>query len=244
VQSSDEDLIGWTRWKKFRITVQFGQPQHELLADEQIYGSGATAPYESKRYVVPEYKGDIEVLSLGQGNLVFSADPDGVTGVAGKRSFSAESIAITPKSTITLNWLQVPMAFISPDGGFTFPHTKHVGKVNSGSSLFGFPAGSLQMLPMQVRRYKTHVFQYDLVASVQRFVPIVLADVTFTFAQFEPESAITGQTAGFNWWPWRGDQPGMDGVRYLPATRSGATGGGKVFKTYDFIKLFNHHSAV
>lgn len=154
------------------VRLHFAPVPWDVVDDADMGGAN-----ESTRNTVvwDQSEPNLETISANTGTLHF------VEGAPSGKTFPGDVLAYLTKTGLVMRWLNVSEEF-THDGGYPVKILERVGTTNI-DDFFGFPRGTLLMLPPRVKRYQQPVRTVDGSA-------LMANDWELVFQHFDPEPGV------------------------------------------------------
>jgi hypothetical protein len=212
------------------LTVEFRERLYNLWQDWEV-------DYEYERWVYQERQPFTELVQIDGGTL--KAYAPSVTAVHTQPYLAAPHVlAAQSKAKILLHWYQVPSDFVEDEDGYSSKFQAAEKCVNSAEFL-GRRTGTLRLESVHLDKKPSPVAT-DLFEGLRWTY-----DITFEFLEFDPPVGDAGVTKyGHNLLPGprSAGATGPRSFKYYYYTDDGTESGSPLFASYDFSKLFTHHS--
>lgn len=189
-----------------KVSVLFGQPPYEILADGDLVGLGndyaAYRGEEMRRHCFWSPKAYVDQLELPGGMVVFKAPGVTINGLDLNNTQIAtpRNVFRAEKVRRKLTWMNVPLEFISNNFGFFTKLDKTIGKINSAPFFAesttppGEPCGPYTWLLEDVDTVNNEVYADPIVSAVFEGMTRRV-DIVMTFCHFCPPRGLPSDSA-------------------------------------------------
>lgn len=212
-----------TRYLRAKMTIGYTTLPYNVLDDLQLLTLFDNKEWE--RNVIKLRKTNAEYISIDRGIFKFA---EGTANNPNGLPFNLGTGRITTKSDIEWTWVDVPERYVFDANGVATNIEACIGKVN-GSAIWGYPAGTLLMLPPDYTPVMQPVPPWKLGIN-NTYSPPRAWNIKLVFKHWDPPLG-TGATV-------RGHNTAMyvyDALFYLIET----AGGTRLFQNADFSTIFN-----
>ncbi len=233
-----------TAYHKLAVTaVTYRSVRYTFLDDSAI----TDMRQEFYRNVYLDLDPSIQTLSAdGISQLAFvetsariAGPPTIPAGPAVNTPFPAPLAVLLGKNKFTLNWLNVPLSYLSTATNFFYPTNliAGLGCVNSQP----FPYGGLTQFPIGTLLMHGVKFEQKVVpiAPADPSFPLIWVNVAIELEYFNPPTGAPSPiTQGHNLMPWRSNGLFYYATRVDPQTNSATTSTPPLLNYYDFNYFF------